>query len=86
MVINECILIITGYTTLVNCVLLKPQLGTIKLVKIKKIARSKFYQENTKYVRKSHTQQIEGLKNKVESLTSAMKQLILRNEEIYSMK
>ena len=40
--------------------------------KDKIIAKSKLYQENTKYVRKSHTQQIEELNNKVKELTRAL--------------
>ena len=43
------------------------------------IARSKFYQENTKYFKKSHTQQIEDLNNRVEELTRAMEMLISKN-------
>ena len=43
------------------------------------IARSKLYQENTKNVRKSHTQQIKELKNKVEKLTRVMETLIVKN-------
>ena len=44
------------------------------------IARSKLYQENTKYVRKSHKQQIEELNKKVEQLIRAMETLILEFE------
>ena len=42
------------------------------------IARSKLHQENTKYVRKSHTQQIEELNKRV-VLTRAMETFILKN-------
>ena len=42
-------------------------------------ARSKLYQENTKCVRKSHTQQIGELKRKVEELIWAMEPLMLKN-------
>ena len=39
-------------------------------------ARSKYYQENTKYVKKSHNQQIEELIKKVEEVTGAMETLV----------
>ena len=45
----------------------------------KLIARSKLYQENTKYVTKSQTQQTEELNIKVEQLTHAMKKLFFKN-------
>ena len=38
----------------------------------KKVARSKLYQENTKIVRKPHTQQVEELNKKVEEIPRAM--------------
>jgi len=44
------------------------------------IAISKLYQENTKNVRKSHSQQIEELNIKVEELTRTMEMLILKIE------
>ena len=43
------------------------------------IARSKLYQDNAKFVRKSHLQQIEELDNKVEKLTRSMEKLLLKN-------
>ena len=46
--------------------------------KDKFFARSNFYQENRKLVRKSHLQQIEELNNKIEELTRVMETLILK--------
>ena len=43
------------------------------------IARPEINQENTKFLRKSHTQQIEERNNKVEELTRAMEKLFLKN-------
>ena len=48
--------------------------------KDKIFARSKLYQENTKYVIKSHTQQKEDLNKKVKELTRVMEMLILKNK------
>ena len=69
---------ITEFITLVKYVVLKIQLSTIKL-RDKIIARPKLYQENTKNVRKSHSQQIEELNNKVEELTRTREMLISKN-------
>ena len=44
------------------------------------IARSRLYQENTKRLRKSDTQQIEELNNKVEKLTRDTETLFLNIE------
>ena len=41
-------------------------------------ARSKFYQENTKYVSNCHTQQIEELKNEFEEITWATEKFFLQ--------
>ena len=49
----------------------------------KLIARSKLYQQNTEYVRKSPTQQREELNKEVEELKRAMETLILKSEKIY---
>ena len=43
------------------------------------LARSKIYQQN----RKSHTQQIKDLNNKIEELTQALETILLKSEEIY---
>ena len=43
------------------------------------LAKSKIYQQN----RKSHTQQIKDLNNKIEELTQAMETLISKIEKIY---
>ena len=59
--------------------LLKLQLDTIKPIEIKLNARSKFYQENTNYIKKAHRQQIEELKNKVDEITPAIEKLVLIN-------
>ena len=53
----------------------------VKKDKIK--ARSKLYQESTKIVGKSYTQQIEKLDRKVEELTGPMELLISKIEYIY---
>ena len=76
---KECIMIITGYITLVKYLLLKLQLDTIKLLKIKKIARSILYQENRKCVRKAHTKRLEELRIKLKVITPAMKTLTIKN-------
>ena len=44
----------------------------------KTIARSKLYQENTNYVRKSQTQQREELNKNVEEITRCMETLTLK--------
>ena len=80
-VVNWCVMNIRDHITLVKNVLLKIQLDTIKLIEIKKIARSKLYQENTKHVRKSQTQQLEELNIKKEELARAMETLILKIEK-----
>ena len=43
------------------------------------IAKSKLHRENTKNMRKSHSQRIKHLDNKVEELTRAMEILIVKN-------
>ena len=46
------------------------------------IARSKVYQENTKYEKKCHSQQIEELNIKVKELTRDMETIVLKVKKI----
>ena len=62
----------------VKHVLLKIQLQTIKLKEGKKL-QDLNYIENTKYVRKSHTQLIEEPNNKVDEITHTFEKLFLKN-------
>ena len=46
------------------------------------LATYKLYQENTKYRRKSHRQQIEELNTEVEELTRTMETINLKTEKV----
>ena len=65
--------------TYVRDVLLKIHLNTIKIKEIKKTARPKVHQKNTKNFQKAHTEQIEEPNKKVEDLKLAMETVILKN-------
>ena len=51
-------MIIRDYKTLVKFVLLKIELNTIKLLKIKQLQKQNYF-ENIKYLKRTHTEQIE---------------------------